>query len=202
MVERYYLRPGRTIREVKMLEEEALVISEPDAWAVGALTRARNFTKSDGYNLYAVEKFGLPPEVPEKGVAVLPDGSMFHLNDEHELRAFYAQAHGLLDPIELANLLAFFQSKSNARETVIASQEHLAHISERDLASLSGPLLPETTRGEHGELTLSFCTKCVRRARGVFIDLNRWRARADAQARLTWSVKTLAQGLKYCSSSK
>jgi hypothetical protein len=198
VIERYFLEPGEAVGKIKVLGGEyAIVGAGSSEWVVRAMTKAQAFTKSEGYALYAVAPFGAY-HTREKGVAVLPDESTFRLDDERDFLAFYARAHGLLDPVELAALLSFYQSKADRPEGVIVQQEDLAEvISASDLASLPGPLLPEAQRGEHGELTLSFCTQAMRRDRGFRIDVYRWQVHADARAKLTWSTTALARGLKF-----
>lgn len=208
VIERYFLGSDRgSIREIRVLEDTVFVSAGASfeealfegggvlEWSVRPMTSAMNFERSAGYALYAVSRF-MSRHAREVGVAVLPDGSTFRLREELAFRAFYARVHQILAPLELAALLGFFQSKvRDGCEGLIVRREDLAEILfESDIASLTGPLLPEVTRGKQSELSLCFCTTWTRRLR---IDVNRWRVYVDRRAKLMWKVESLARGLLF-----
>src|SRR5689334_21183622 len=109
IAERYLLSPDETIVGVTEYEESGVEVEAAYRhWCVSPLRQINRVPLSSGYRLYGIDD--RLEGAGDGAVAVLPDDRMFRIDDAAEIRAFYAAAHHLLTPIELAALLASFQS--------------------------------------------------------------------------------------------
>jgi hypothetical protein len=198
IVERYMLNPGESITGIRVGTAGALVSARGAEWMVRPMTQARNFVKSEGYTLYDIGPAETDVRGSSHGVAVTPDGSTYHLNDREDFRGFYQAVRAVLTPLELAGLLAFYQSDLPG-ESVIAAPEDLGWLfpdgSGEDLPVLPRPEVEE--RGDGG-MTLLFSTLALSQDPPNYVyrvNLNEWRVDADGEGRLEWSSRPVARGV-------
>lgn len=200
-VERYLLAAGERVVACEAGSEAASVETSEREWLVRPLERGRNFQRGSGYALYDVSSHEtLHAQGHSHGIALLPDGALFHLNDAEEFRAFF---HGSVPPLaalETAALLAFYQSTAEGNESVIvqwADLEGLLYPADR--ARLPELKLPEVEAWEAGRGWLTCCTLYLyqdARNDELRLGLNRWRAWLDDDHRLAWACEPVARRLR------
>jgi|GEM_PF-2266697 hypothetical protein len=200
IITHYFLVSGEAITGVEQGRAALIVSAGARSWTARVIERGRNFQRSAGYTLYRItpELVSDPPTGGD-GFAVLPGGHTFHLNDQAGFQAFYASARTLLQPLELACLLAWYQSPTSAGEAVIAETAELDGL----LTPAQVAALPHLTsllidRQADGGLVLLFCTYSVSAEPPDYlyrVDLYRWRVEADASGELTWVSWPLARRL-------
>ena len=201
IITRYFLLSGELITGVEQGRAALIVSAGARSWTARAIERGRNFQRSAGYTLYRLtpELVSDPPTGGD-GFAILPDERMFHLNDQAEFLAFYASTRTLLQPLELACLLAWYQSPTPGGEAVIADIAELDGL----LAPAQVAALPHLTsllinRQADGGLELLFCTFCLGAEPPDYlyrVDLYRWRVEASAGGELAWVSWPLARRLE------
>lgn len=200
IITRYFLASDEVITDVERGKAALVVSTGARAWMVRAIEQARNFERSPGYVLYRVTPDIISdPPAGGDGFAVLPDGRTFHLNEPAELRAFYAAARALLQPQELACLLAWYQSPTPAGEALIADIKELDGL----LTPAQVAALPYLTsllidRQADGGLVLLFSTFSLSAEPPDYqyrVDLYRWRVEAGAGGELAWASWPLARRL-------
>lgn len=197
-IERYFLPPRDRVMHVLPQPGGALVTTQSEEWRLERAASADGSASNPNYALYHVHLYAATPPRPP-GVAVLPDGTLFRLTDEAELKAFWASLGDRLEPGELAWLLAAYQGRGPAfvrrQEIVQRRGDAENRLPDEIWAAVPGmtPLRP--VREGDGRLTLDFCTYYLGQEPPEFafqVGINRWRAEADPQNGLQWSARPLA----------
>ncbi|MCJ7625190.1 MAG: hypothetical protein MUO76_16965 [Anaerolineaceae bacterium] len=195
MIERYFLRPGQVITEVSRLGEAVVVSAGRLGWLVESVGDI-NSARPCGYELYEVRiNLAADPPPPAHGVAVLPDGEMFHLNDESELRAFFRKVYRTILPLELAGLLTRYQAGDNPQKEILQRDTLSWWLADDQIEAIDEFTLPLTIRKDNGGLTLDFCALTIDQElpNGMpIIGLNRWCVEVYGEGRLEWSFRPIA----------
>jgi hypothetical protein len=201
IIQRFFLKPGDTITQIQTSNHGVIVKAE-DWWQIETVTNWFNFTKSDEYKLYEITLyiFSDPPPIPH-GVALLPNGSLYYLNQENEFRQFFRQFAHQLPVAELAGLLSRYQGNQampGARHSLILQVTDLEKILESDqiatipdLVSLHSFQIDETC-------WLKFCTYCLVAEPPQYtyhINVHYWQVKSNHQGELEWSVRVIAHSL-------
>lgn len=152
-----------------------------------------------GYALYTVRESATDGRARPEGIAQLPGGERYHLNDPEGFRAFFAAARTLIEPLDFASLLATFQSEAPVAERVIAAYGDLAWLFPgANLAASLHLSLPVIEGTPEAAFQMRFCTLYLDRDprdRFTKVNLNRWRVAATAEGVLSWAVEPLARNL-------
>jgi hypothetical protein len=197
LVSTFLLSQGETILETRVGAAGVLVCTSDRTWMVTALEEAKNFHRGPGYQLYDIHDADMDGPTRSEGVAVLPGGEMFHLNQAAGLQAFFDAVRATLTAEELAALIAFYQSDAPGVESVVADHGDLAWLFPAaqpiPIPALS---LPEVEGSPAGSLRLRFCTLYLADDpldSFTKVNLNRWQVTANGG--LTWEVHALARDL-------
>lgn len=202
IVERYYLEPGETVVRVSPRGPAVIVATDRWQWRVGLFDGWPEVVKSDGYALYEVRRHIAvrPPPRPD-GVALLPDGRMFHLRADDEFRAFFRRVRELICPLELAALLSRYQGKGphlERHQNLIVRQEDLTSLLPVDRIETIADFTVFHSVTNKGVWRLDFCTCFIAQEPpdNIYrVGLNRWHVVAGIQGELQWAVRLLARGL-------
>lgn len=201
IVERYMLEPGQRITDVIVGQAAVKVSTKYRWWLVRPIEEGADLVKSQGYKLYDVQSSVRTfPRSRSHGVAILDEGEMFLLDDEEGFRSFFRQAHALLEPLELATLLAHYQSQAEGNEKVIVQLQDLTGlITEEQISSIVEFTLPDVTTHEDGSMAIHFSTFYLAPAPPDYVirvNLNRWLVNAGADGELDWTVRDIARNLE------
>ena len=198
VIEVYFLRPGQVITEVTRLGEAVQISAGRSGWLVETVGDI-NSIRPWGYELYEVRlNLAADPPPPADGVAVLPDGEMFHLNDESELRAFFRNVYRTTLPLELTGLLTRYQAGDDPQKEILQRDTLSWWLADDQIEAIDEFTLPMIIRNDNGGLTLDFCTLTVTQElpNGMpIIGVNRWCVEVYAEGRLEWSFRPIAGGL-------
>lgn len=204
IIEKYFLEPNEIIIEARQQNDTVIVSSGDWQWWIESAGRWPDFVKSDKYQIFEVRPalFIDPPPRPD-GVAVLPDGRMFCLGKDNEFRMFFQQLKDVINPLELAGLLANYQGKGphfeSAQNLIIRENDLSGLLEDKQIEAIPDLVMFRSTRSTDSALILDFCTFYISREPPDFIfmiGLNRWHVEADDQGRLEWSVSPIACGLR------
>lgn len=201
IVERFMLQPGQRITNVTVGRAGVKVSTKYRWWLVRPVEEGANLVKSQGYKLYDVESSVRTfPRSRSHSVAILDEGEMFLLDDEEGFRSFFRQVHSLLEPLELATLLAHYQSQAEGNEKVIVQLQDLKGlITEEQISNIAGFTLPDVTSHRNGSMTIHFSTFYLAPAPPDYVirvSLNRWLVNAGAEGELDWTVRDIARNLE------
>lgn len=203
VIDRYFLRSDEAIIQASQRGGAVIVASDQRRWQVELFAGDRHLRPGDRFEIVEVRPFIFADPPPRlHGVALLPDGSMFHLNDNGEFKAFWACVHPLLQPLELAALLARYQGKGPSFEqhqNLIVALDDLVGLLEPQQAKAVPELIGvQSSTTAEGVSAVEFCTFYIAQepADNVFrVGLNRWRVETGAHGQLDWTSGPIARGL-------
>lgn len=193
IVERYFMQPGEQVRAVVERDADVLVDAGAIGWAVSAVDRPDRLEPSR-HRLFEVRPdMDEDPPGPPEGLALLPDGAMFHLNEADDFRAYYRAVGDSLAAVELAFLLATYQAEGALHNLIVRSTDMERHVQPVELEAIPGFTAPSEER-VGSRRYLRFCTYAVQQFPGKRpeILLTRWEAEARDGA-LDWRTQPLAR---------
>jgi hypothetical protein len=203
IIARYFLPLGKEITQIEQHGEATMVSSNNQQWRVETWNNWYHSTKSKGYNLYNISQVILvDSQVRPHGVALLPDSSLYYLNNDSEFRAFFKQVFKFIEPIELATLLTRYQGKEACvkkhQNLILSKKDLFDHLKEEQISAIPEFTQFQVSKSAYDTLTLDFCSFFINRKPpdNIFrIGINRWRLEGDSQGNLKWSVRTVANEL-------
>ncbi|APR87247.1 hypothetical protein A7982_12596 [Minicystis rosea] len=202
IIEKLLITGQNEVVRIERTSDQVLVFTQGINWSISPPEADLPKRALDGYELYTVDSYAYrnPPPL-RQGVARLPDGRMFLLNDAEQLRAFFTAMGGALPPADLAGLLVRFQLGSTTApyQSLVLTPEDLAEKLEPEQIAAIPELIPlQTTPRADGGLDLDFCAH-LRGRRGApdegWISVVRWHVEVSASHALTWSSRTIAERL-------
>jgi hypothetical protein len=200
ILERYFLEPDEAVREISDFGQVAIFDTNSVPWRIDRVEDIGSTKPNPAYTLYhvAINMSAEPPPPPD-GIAVLPDGTFFHLNEVLEFRAFWLRVRERVEPVELAVLLVHYLSESPRNQNPVLKREDLSWlIDEHQIESIADFTLPQSRIDDKGSLTLDFCTFYIEQVPPNFVHrvgLNRWHVEADTEGYLDWTIQPIAGGL-------
>lgn len=202
IIEAFFIEGKNKVVRIEREPDRVIVKTLDMWWRVHHLDGESTRLSLDGYALFAVaQHVSRYPPILSHGVARLPDGRMFLLDEPEQFRAFYAAMGGALPPADLAGLLVRFQlgSITAPSQHLITALDDLAEELEPEQIQAIPELIPlQVTQREDGGVVLDFCAY-LRGRRGDpdsgWIRVVRWRVEATGAQGLTWSFRTIAERL-------
>lgn len=198
-VARYALPPGIPLTGWRVGAAGVRITTPAEILIARPVTGGPHFLCDLGYRLYDVEPAGADPAGRSVGIALLPDGLSYHLNDAAGFRAFYAALQDRLSGAEVAGLLAWYQSGAPGAERLVISEEDVADtLGPLDRLTYSALFRAPVWETASGARALAFTTFFLSRDAPDRIyqgNLNAWTAEAGEMSRLTWASRPLARGL-------
>lgn len=204
IIEKYFLKPNEIIIEVRQQNDTVIVSSGDWQWRIESAERWPDFIKSDKYQIFEVRPaLFIDPPPRADGVAVLHDGRMFCLGKDNEFSMFFQQMKDVINPLELAGLLANYQGKGphleSAQNLIIRENDLSGLLEDKQIAAIPDFVLFQSTKSTDGALMLDFCTFYIAQEPPdctFKVGLNRWNVEADGQGRLAWSIWPIARSLR------
>jgi hypothetical protein len=170
LVERFVFAPGEVITEVSRRGSELLVSSDRAMWRVREVP-PREFVLPEGSPRIFEAQRHLPGALTRvRGIAMLPGGRSFHLNDETGFAGFLGATEPRPDPLALAMLLARYRAPELLGEWPV---ELVTDEAQLDPGLPPGAPLELVADADVVEFTTQF--RSPTEGGAVLLGLDRWR---------------------------
>lgn len=197
-VSEYLLEAGEQITGARMEGQSLLVSTGDSTWRFHRVEKGRYFAPQMYQLFEARPNVRVEPPAPAQGFATVGN-RLFHLNSETEFGAFLNALDTVPQGVELAELLTLYHGEGRPQVVVRNSDDVLHLLNEEQLDELNEFTALTQSETASGKRLLDFCSYYLepKPPQGVYhVGMVRWRVEINEEARLSWSKRTIAEGLE------